>query len=79
MTEIPENIEKTVDCQGMVCPKPQLLIKKALNEMSDGQVGEMLITNPASVGAVQNVITKDGSTVLGEVKDGALFKVYFKK
>ena len=79
MTDIPENIDKVIDCQGMVCPKPQLLAKKAINEMESGQVAEVLITNPASVGSIKGIVAKDGLELLGESKEGSLFKVYFKK
>jgi TusA-related sulfurtransferase len=72
-------VDETVDCSGMVCPKPQLMAKKALKGLDSGQVAEMLITNPASVGPVKKIWEKEGATFLGEVKDGSTFKLYFKK
>lgn len=69
----------TVDCSGMVCPKPQLLAKKAMKSLGDGQVVEMIITNPASVGPVKKIFEKEGATLAGEERDGSAFKVYFKK
>jgi tRNA 2-thiouridine synthesizing protein A len=68
-----------VDCKGMVCPKPQLLTKKAASEMKEGEVAEVLITNPASVEAVPRIIEKSNSTVLGTIKEGNLWKLYFRK
>jgi tRNA 2-thiouridine synthesizing protein A len=69
----------SVDCSGMVCPKPQLLAKKALKGLGDGQVAEMIITNPASLGPVKKIFEKEGASLAGEEKDGATFKLYFKK
>jgi TusA-related sulfurtransferase len=81
--EIPDvgkvTIAKVIDCKGMVCPKPQLMCKKAANEMQDGEVAEMLITNPASVEAVPSIIKKTGCTHLTTIKEGNLFKLYFRK
>jgi|Deesub1362A_J573_1020465.scaffolds.fasta_scaffold00131_33 tRNA 2-thiouridine synthesizing protein A len=81
--EIPKigkvNVSRVVDCTGQVCPKPQLEAKKACKEMVEGEIVEMLITNPASIEAVPKIITKSGCSVLGTIKDGNTWKLYFKK
>jgi TusA-related sulfurtransferase len=73
------NVTRVVDCSGQVCPRPQLEAKKACKEMSEGEVAEMLITNPSSVEAVPGIIKKSGCTLLGTIKDGNTWKLYFKK
>ncbi len=81
--ELPEvgkvTVSRTVDCLGMVCPKPQLLTKKALKEMKSGEVAEILIDNPASVEAVPGVIKKSGGKLLAKIKEGKTFKLYVRK
>ncbi|MDR2881302.1 MAG: sulfurtransferase TusA family protein [Azoarcus sp.] len=41
--------DKEVDARGLSCPLPVLRLKKALAEMSGGQVVRALTTDPASV------------------------------
>jgi TusA-related sulfurtransferase len=81
--ELPEvgkiNVDRVVDCQGMVCPRPQLEVKRAASQMKEGEVAEVLITNPASVEAVPGILKKAGCTLLGKVKEGNVFKLYFRK
>ncbi|RLG56624.1 MAG: sulfurtransferase TusA family protein [Candidatus Hydrothermarchaeota archaeon] len=72
-------VNKVVDCLGMVCPKPQLMAKKALKEMKSGEVVEILIDNPSSAEAVPGVIKKSGGILLGQIKEGKVFKLYAKK
>jgi len=72
-------VNKSVDCLGQVCPKPQLLAKKDLNDLNSGEILEILIDNPASVEAVPGVIKKNKASHLGTIKEGNTFKVYAKK
>jgi TusA-related sulfurtransferase len=72
-------VSRVIDCKGQVCPKPQLECKKAAKEMADGEVAEMLITNPASVEAVPGIVKKSGCTLLGTIKEEGLWKLYFRK
>jgi len=73
------NVDKTVDCLGQVCPKPQLEAKKALKDMNSGEVVEILIDNPASSEAVPGIIKKNQGTHLGTIKEGKDFKLYARK
>ena len=73
------NVDRVVDCSGMVCPRPQLEVKKAANQMKSGEVAEVIITNPASVEAVPGILKKSGCTLLGQIKEDGKFKLYFRK
>ncbi len=72
-------IDRVVDCSGMVCPRPQLEVKKAATQMNSGEVAEVIITNPASTEAVPGILKKTGCTLLGQIKEQGSFKIYFKK
>ncbi len=72
-------IDRTIDCKGMVCPRPQLEVKKAIQSMKSGEVAEVLITNPPSVRSVTEIIKKMKCELLANVKEGNVFKLYFKK
>jgi len=41
--------DREVDARGLNCPLPILRTKKALNDMSSGQVVRILATDPGSV------------------------------
>ncbi len=72
-------VHKQVNCSGMVCPRPQLEVKKAIQSMNSGEVAEVIITNPPSVETVSELIKKMKCELLAKVKEGNVFKIYFKK
>ena len=43
------NFDKELDARGLNCPLPILRAKKALTDMTTGQVLRILATDPASV------------------------------
>ncbi len=43
------NFDKELDARGLSCPLPILRTKKALNDMSKGQIMRILTTDPGSV------------------------------
>lgn len=56
-----------LDCKGLVCPEPVLKTKKALEELEDNSVLEVLVDNVASKENVIRFATKQGYT--SEVED----------
>lgn len=70
---------RELDVKGLKCPLPILRTKKALAEMSSGQVLYVLATDPASVKDFQAFSRQTGNEMLasGEV-DGA-FEFYIRR
>jgi tRNA 2-thiouridine synthesizing protein A len=64
--------EREVDARGLNCPLPILRTKKALNDMTSGQVLRILATDPASVRDFEAFSRQTGNELLqhGE-QDGA--------
>ncbi len=60
--------DKIVDCRGMNCPMPVMKTKKALKEVSAGQVIEVIATDPGSKSDIPAVVKHMGSDLL-ETKD----------
>ncbi len=56
-----------LDCKGLVCPEPVLKTKKALEELEENSVLEVLVDNIASQENVIRFATKQGYT--SEVED----------
>ncbi len=81
--EIPKvgriTVDTVVDCSGMVCPRPQLEVKKAAIQLKPGEVAEVILTNPASAETVPKILKKTGCTLLGYIKEQGTFKLYFRK
>jgi tRNA 2-thiouridine synthesizing protein A len=72
--------DREVDARGLNCPLPVLRTKKALNDMSSGQVLRILATDPAAVRDFQAFAKQTGNDLLqhGE-KDGAFFFLLKRK
>lgn len=72
--------QKEVDARGLTCPLPILRAKKALAEMSAGQVLRVLATDPGSVKDFQAFARQTGNDLLqqGETADQA-FEFYLKR
>ncbi|NMG44398.1 response regulator SirA [Aromatoleum toluvorans] len=73
-------VDKEVDARGLTCPLPILRAKKALAEMSAGQVLRVLATDPGSVKDFQAFARQTGNDLLqqGETGDNA-FEFYLKR
>ncbi|MEJ2644915.1 MAG: sulfurtransferase TusA family protein [Gammaproteobacteria bacterium] len=72
-------ITRQVNCLGDSCPRPQLLTKKALGQVNDGDVVEVLIDNPSSVEAIPPMMVELQSTHLATIKDPRQWRVYVRK
>lgn len=72
-------VARRVDCRGDSCPRPQLMTKKAVNEVAPGGVVEVLVDNPSSVEALPPMCDELNATHLETIKDPACWRVYIKK
>jgi selenium metabolism protein YedF len=61
---------KTVDARGQLCPKPLLLTKKALTELTAGESAAILIDNPTSRQNVERFLIDNGMNPHISEKDG---------
>ena len=72
-------VARRVDCRGDSCPRPQLMTKKAVNEIASGGVVEVLVDNPSSVEALPPLCNELNATHLETIKDPSCWRVYIKK
>ena len=72
--------DREVDARGLNCPLPILRTKKALNDMTSGQMIRVLSTDPASVRDFQAFARQTGNELVehGE-RDGAIFFLMKRK
>jgi tRNA 2-thiouridine synthesizing protein A len=68
-----------LDVTGLNCPMPLLKAKKALNEMSAGELLKVLATDPGSERDFQTFSAQSGHELLEFDKDGDVFIYVLRK
>lgn len=75
--------DRELDVKGLNCPLPILRTKKALSEMTSGQVLHVLATDPGAVKDFQAFAKQTGNHLLSntECESGAgrVFEFYFER
>jgi tRNA 2-thiouridine synthesizing protein A len=71
--------DKDLDARGLNCPLPILRTKKALAEMTTGQVLRILATDPGSVKDFQAFAKQTGNTLLSQAEANNEFTFLMKK
>ena len=72
--------DKELDARGLNCPLPILRAKKALSEMTTGQVLHIIATDPGSVKDFQAFSKQTGNELLSHSEnDKKEFEFYMKR
>lgn len=71
--------DKELDARGLNCPLPILRTKKALTDMTSGQVLRILATDPGSVKDFQAFSKQTGNALLSSETDNTEFIFLMKK
>ncbi|MEK9802001.1 MAG: sulfurtransferase TusA family protein [Curvibacter sp.] len=64
------NIDRELDTRGLNCPLPILKAKKALSEMSSGQVLRVVATDSGSVRDFAAFAKQTGNELLEQITEG---------
>ena len=73
------NFDKELDARGLNCPLPILRAKKALNEMTSGQVLKIVATDPGSVKDIQAFSKHTGNELLSHAEAQKEFTFFMKR
>ena len=73
------NFDKELDAKGLNCPLPILRTKKALAEMSSGQVLRVTSTDPGSVKDMQAFAKQTGNELLSSAEQGGEYVFFMKR
>ncbi|MDQ1363367.1 MAG: tRNA 2-thiouridine synthesizing protein [Pseudomonadota bacterium] len=68
-----------LDAKGLNCPLPILRAKKAISELSSGQVLKIVATDPGSVKDFEAFCKQTGNTLLSSAEAGGAFEFMIKK
>lgn len=71
--------DRELDVKGLNCPLPILRTKKALSEMTTGQVLRVLATDPNAAKDFQAFARQTGNQLLSDVETDQVFEFYFKR
>lgn len=73
------NFDKDLDARGLNCPLPILRAKKALADMTSGQVLRIVATDPGSVKDFQAFSKQTGNDLLEHSESNKEFTFFMKK
>ncbi|MEO8848949.1 MAG: sulfurtransferase TusA family protein [Casimicrobiaceae bacterium] len=73
------DFDKELDARGLSCPLPILKTKKALNDLSTGQVLKVVATDPGSVKDMQAFATQTGNPLLASAEENKTFVFFMQK
>ncbi|MCL6556453.1 MAG: sulfurtransferase TusA family protein [Burkholderiales bacterium] len=73
------HFDKELDARGLNCPLPILRTKKALAEMSSGQILKVVATDPGSVKDMQAFAKQTGNELVSSAESGGEFTFFMKK
>ena len=73
------NFDKELDARGLNCPLPILRAKKALAEMTSGQVLRVNATDPGSVKDFAAFAKQTGNELLSSTENNKEFEYFLKR
>lgn len=73
------HFDRELDVKGLNCPLPILRTKKALSDMSPGQVLHVLATDPGSLKDFQAFARQTGNELLSSAEVNRVFEYYLKR
>jgi len=73
------NYDKELDARGLACPLPVVKTRKALNDLTSGQVLKVLSTDSGSVADMKAFAEQTGNELVNSSQDGGTYLFYFKR
>ena len=68
-----------LDARNESCPMPVMKTKKALKNMSSGEVLHLIATDPASVDDIGSLTESAGDEIIEQSESGGEYHFYIKK
>ena len=73
------NIHKELDVRGNNCPVPILRTRKAINELSAGNVLKISATDPGSVKDMESFCRQTGNELIQSAQEDSTFVFFVRK
>lgn len=71
--------DKTIDCKGLSCPEPILHTKMAINQLTSGQILEVMATDPGSINDMGAWAKRTGNPIVEQAQEGNVYHFFIKK
>jgi tRNA 2-thiouridine synthesizing protein A len=71
--------DKELDARGLNCPLPIIKTKKALNDLSSGQVLRVTSTDSGSVKDMESFAKQTGNELLASTEEGGGYVFFIRK
>jgi len=71
--------KKELDCQGLSCPLPILKTRKAIDELSSGEILKLVCTDPGSVNDLTSWSTSTGHILLSSNEEDGIYIYLIQK
>ncbi|WEU40113.1 MAG: sulfurtransferase TusA family protein [Candidatus Odinarchaeum yellowstonii] len=68
-----------IDCTGLYCPQPVFITRTTLDEMSPGEILEVLADDPAAESDIKALVEALGHELLSFSKEGGVLKFLIRK
>lgn len=73
------NSDKIVDTKGLSCPMPIVRTKKAMDELTTGQILEIHATDKGALADIPAWAKSSGNELVNSQEDGDVLKFWIKK
>ena len=73
------DVARTLDAKGLSCPMPLLRTKKEIDKINNGDILEILGTDPGSRNDLPGWCSRAGHEYLGEKEDSGFIRFYLRK
>ncbi len=77
MTET--TVDKVLDCKGLNCPMPVIKTKKAIDGIKEGQILEVISTDPGAKSDIPALLDRLGHELVETEKTGNVINFFIKK
>ncbi|MEW6515596.1 MAG: sulfurtransferase TusA family protein [candidate division FCPU426 bacterium] len=71
-------VDKEVDARGMACPGPLLEAKRAVAEVSGGQVMQVMSSDEGTLSDMQRWSQKIGHEYLGHIEEDGFWSIFVR-
>ena len=73
------NYDKELDARVLACPLPIVKTRKALNELTTGQVLKVMATDSGSVADMKAFSEQTGNELLASSQEAGMYLFYLKR
>ena len=73
------NYDKELDARGLACPLPIVKTRKALNELTTGQVLKVMATDSGSVADMKAFSEQTGNELLASSQEAGMYLFFLKR